>query len=145
MADKRILDLIYYAHTYLNELESVPHDYGTGEDLFSSDIHTVTAVADHPGINLTQLAEKLSVSKAAVFKFTAKMINRGYLEKKHSINNQKEVLFYATEKGRIAAKGHENFEENTFGPLLQVEKDLPGKDREVISSYLQRLKEIIEK
>lgn len=144
MIEERILDQIYFAHKYLKELEHLSRDYGNGEGLFSSEIHTITAVADHPGINLTQLAEKLAISKAAVSKFTAKMIKRGYIEKKGSSSNQKEVLFFATGKGEIAAQGHDNFEKKTFGPLLQVEKELSEKERGIIISYFKKLKNIIE-
>lgn len=144
MVEERILDLIYFAHEYLNELERLPRDYGTGERLYSSEIHTIAAVAGHPGINLTQLAEKLHISKAAVSKFTAKMLIRGYIEKNRSGSNRKEVLFYVTEKGKIAAQGHENFEKKSFGPLLQVEQDLSEKERESIISYFKKLKNIID-
>ena len=82
MIEERILDSIYFAHKYLNRLESTPHNYGTGEGLYSSEIHTITAIAEQPGINLTQLAEKLEVSKAAASKFTAKTIKRGIHRKK---------------------------------------------------------------
>ena len=143
MIEERILDQIYFAHKYLNELERSAHDYGTGEGLFSSEIHTITAVADHPGINLTQLAEELNISKAAVSKFTAKMITRGYIEKSRPRGNQKEVLFNPTERGKIAGRGHKKFAKKTFGPLIQVEQDLSNEEREIITAYMRRLKEII--
>jgi DNA-binding MarR family transcriptional regulator len=144
MKDERILDLLYYAHQYLKGLESFPRDYGTGEDLFSSDIHIVTAIADNPGINLTQLADKMNISKAAVSKFTSKMIQRGYVNKDRSGNNQKEVLFHVTEKGKIAVIGHEDFESKTFGPLLRIENELPAESKKIIVSYLNDLKKVIE-
>ncbi len=143
MAEERILDQIYFSHGYLSELERTARDYGTGEGLFSSEIHTVTAVSDCPGLNLTQLAEKLGVSKAAVSKFTSKLIKRGYLEKKRSGSNQKEVLFYVTGKGKLAAEGHSDFEEKTFGPLRQLEQDLSGKEKMIILSYFKRMRDII--
>ncbi len=52
---KSILDMIYASHLYLQKLESTPRDYGTGDLLYSSAIHTVAAVAKSPGCNLTQL------------------------------------------------------------------------------------------
>ena len=145
MIEERILDSIYFAHKYLNRLESTPHNYGTGEGLYSSEIHTITAIAEQPGINLTQLAEKLEVSKAAASKFTAKTIKRGYIEKSRSDSNQKEVLFYPTEKGKTAAMGHREFEKKTFGPLIEVETELADNEKEIILSYFRKLKDIIKK
>nr|WP_319777211.1 MarR family transcriptional regulator [uncultured Sphaerochaeta sp.] len=125
-------------------MERSARDYGTGEGLFSSEIHTVTAVVHSPGINLTQLAGNMGISKAAVSKFTSRMIKRGYIKKSRSGSNQKEVLFYATEKGRSAAQGHAAFEEKTFGPFLRIEQDLTAKEREIILSYFKKIKNIIE-
>ena len=143
MSEERILDQIYYAHKYLNELEHQARDYGTGERLFSSEIHTITAVVDQPNINLTQLAQKMDISKAATSKFTGKMIKRGYLEKQSPLSNKKEVLFIATKKGETAAAGHDLFEKKIFGPLLQIERDLSEKERDTIISYFKKLKKMI--
>ena len=63
--NKRLMELIYKTHKILQNIESTPRDYGTGDLLYSADIHTVTAVAKNPGCNLTQLAESLIVSKPA--------------------------------------------------------------------------------
>ncbi len=81
MAEETILGLIYRAHRRLGQLESTPRDYGTGELLYSSDIHTVEAVGRQPGCNLTQLAAALGVSKPAASKFTRKLLSRGFLLK----------------------------------------------------------------
>jgi hypothetical protein len=78
---KRIMDMIYLSHLYLQKLESTPRDYGTGDLLYSSDIHTVVAVSKSPGCNLTQLAARLSISKAAVSKFVAKLVRMAILPK----------------------------------------------------------------
>lgn len=134
-----ILDLIYVAHKYLARLESSPRDYGTGDLLYSTDIHTVTAVSEFPGINLTQLALHLDVSKAAASKFVRKLVDKGYLLKGQSKYNNKEVLFNLTAKGRKAAKLHREFELETFRPLMKLEQSLADDERNTIVSFLNRL------
>jgi len=140
-----ILGLIYTAHQFLTELETNPKDYGTGEMLYSSEIHTITAVAENPGCNLTQLADHLGVSKAAVSKFVKKTINAGYICKKPSASNGKHVLFSATEKGKTAAAGHKKFEQEVFGPLRKIELSLPKKEAAVIRNFLLELGKVIRK
>jgi DNA-binding MarR family transcriptional regulator len=139
MADDGILDLIYRAHRRLGELESTPRDYGTGEILYSSDIHTVVAVAQQPGCNLTQLAGSLGVSKPAASKFTQKLLRMGYLVKEMQAGNAKEVSFSLSPKGRQAEQAHQRFTRKVFGPLQAVESGLSVSDRGVIRCFLEAI------
>lgn len=136
MADEGILDLVYKAHRRLGELESTPRDYGTGELLYSSDLHTVAAVARQPGCNLTQLAGSLGVSKPAASKFTRKLLRTGYLVKEKQAANAKEVSFSLSPKGRRAEEAHRRFTRKVFGPLQAVESGLSESDKQVIRRFL---------
>ena len=142
---KRIMDMIYLSHLYLQKLESTPRDYGTGDLLYSSDIHTVVAVSKSPGCNLTQLAARLSISKAAVSKFVAKLVRMGYLAKSRRIDNDREVIFNLTNKGQAAVRGHEAFEAGTFGPLVEIESNLSDSDYQVISEYFRKISSAVQK
>jgi DNA-binding MarR family transcriptional regulator len=139
MADEEILGLVYRAHRRLGELESTPRDYGTGELLYSSDIHTVEAVARQPGCNLTQLAGALGVSKPAASKFTRKLLRRGYLVKEMQAGNAKEVSFSLSPKGRRAEQAHQRFTRKVFGPLQAVESGLSASERRVIRCFLEAI------
>jgi DNA-binding MarR family transcriptional regulator len=139
MADEGILDLIYMAHRRLGELETTPRDYGTGELLYSSDLHTVVAVARQPGCNLTQLAGALGVSKPAASKFTRKLLRTGYLVKEMQADNAKEVSFSLSPKGRRAEQAHQRFTRKVFGPLQAVESGLSASDRRVIRCFLEAI------
>jgi DNA-binding MarR family transcriptional regulator len=139
MADEGILDLIYKAHRRLVELESTPRDFGTGELLYSSDLHTVEAVARQPGCNLTQLAGSLGVSKPAASKFTRKLLRAGYLEREKQPGSAKEVSFSLSPKGRKAEQAHQRFTRKVFGPLQAIESGLSASDRQVIRSFLEAI------
>jgi DNA-binding MarR family transcriptional regulator len=139
MSEPSILDLIYKAHRYLSQLETSPHDYSTGDILFSSDIHTVKAVSEHEGCNLTELADSMGVSIPAAFKFARKMLKLGYLTKRQASGNAKEVCFSLTQKGKNAVQAHELFEQKRFAPLRVLEEGLSAKDRKVIIEFLERL------
>ena len=142
---ERIMDMIYLSHLYLQKLESTPRDYGTGDLLYSSDIHTVVAVSKSPGCNLTQLAALLSISKAAVSKFVAKLVRMGYLAKSRRIDNDREVIFNLTKKGQTAAMGHQEFDAKTFGSLFEIESNLSDSDYQVISEYFQKISSAVQK
>ncbi len=138
-ARESILDMIYRTHLYLQERERTPRDYGTGDLLYPSDIHTVVAVSKAPGCNLTALASQLHISKAAVSKFVAKLVRMGYLIKSKPVDNDREVIFNLTKKGQTAADGHQAFEKKTFGPFFQVEAALSERDYQAIKEFFKKL------
>jgi len=137
---ERIMDMIYLSHLYLQGLESTPRDYGTGDLLYATDIHTVVAISKSPGCNLTELAAQLNVSKAAVSKFVAKLLKMGYVFKGKRLDNERAVIFNLTRKGQAAALGHEAFEARTFGPLFEIEATLSEQDYQVIKDYFLKIK-----
>jgi len=135
------LELIYSAHRYLQEMERCPRDFGLGELLYPSDIHTVVAVAEQEGCNLTELSLKLEISLPAAFKAAGKMLKKGYLSKQHRQGNAKEVVFFLSDRGREAVKKHQEFEQEYFGKLRNLEKNLSASDRQIIQNFLVELKE----
>lgn len=139
MDDRSLLELIHAAHRLLEKLESVPRDYGTGDLLFSADIHTVVEVDRKPGCNLTQLAKSMGVSKPAAFKFVKKMLALGYLHKDRPAGNRKEVSLKLSLKGKAALKAHAEFEKRTFGPLMSIEAKLSDADNQTIKRFLRQL------
>lgn len=139
MEQPTILDYIYQAHRLLSEMEAKPRDYGTGDLLFASDIHTVVAVAEREGSNLTEIAVSLGISVPAAFKFTTKMVRLGYLSKQKQIGNAKEVVFFLNDSGRRVVQIHTDYERSRFGPLRAYEEQLPEADRRVIRDFLAGL------
>jgi DNA-binding MarR family transcriptional regulator len=77
------------------ELTSVEHDY-------------LDVVARHPeGLRLTDLAERMRVSKASASAMAAKLEARGYLEKGPALEDRRSSLLRATPK-TIALETEEN-------------------------------------
>lgn len=140
MVTKDLLDYIYAGHRWLSELEKTPRNYGTGEELNPSSIHTLSAISKNPGCNLTQLAQSMDISKPAASKFVSLLRKNGYLIK-HTTQNPKakEFVLSLTEKGRIAVHGHDTFSQKTFGPLRAIEQNISVADRKIIQQYLENL------
>jgi DNA-binding MarR family transcriptional regulator len=139
MSERSVLDLLYASHRRLAELEATPRDFGTGDLLYSSDIHTVAAIGRNEGCNLTVLASELQVSIPAAFKFTSKLVRSGYVSKSRLDGNGKEVVFTLTEKGRRAVLAHDAYRTKVFAPLSALEAELPAGDRLVIGRFLSAL------
>jgi DNA-binding MarR family transcriptional regulator len=144
MATESPLDMIYRAHRELCRLEEEPRDYGTGRLFYASEIHALERVGEAPYINLTSLAADLGVSKSAVSKVVAKLIDAGCLEKTKAEDNDKEVLFLCTAEGAKALRGHAKFRKAAFGPLREIEARLGRAQAESVTAFLSSLCSALE-
>ncbi len=110
-----------------------------GDMLYSSEIHTLQAIGRNANINLTELAEKLDISKSGASKFVLKLLEKDLITKNKLINNKKEVVFNLTEKGLIAFFGHEKFDKEVFDSIYQVLTRLDEKQIEFIESFFNEI------
>lgn len=138
------VELIYGAHLRLAAMEAKPRDYGGGRPLFASEVHALTRVHENPGINLTELASGLEVSKSAASKVTRKLLGSGFIETRRLDDNRKETHFFVTERGKAAAEGHRVFRERVFGPLFERERKLDPSERTIVSNFLIDLSRLLK-
>lgn len=139
MADRDLLEKLFLIHQLLEKLESTPHDFGTGDLLYSSEIHTLVAVDEHPQANLTSLASAMQVSVPAVHKFVTRLVKAEYLEKTKHPESGRDVIISLTSKGKAAVEGHQQFAAQTFASLRAVEAQLDDEQYEVVANFLESL------
>jgi DNA-binding MarR family transcriptional regulator len=145
----KTIEFLLRVNNKLNLISREARDFGSGDLLYSTEIHTIVAIGKNPGTNLTQLAEMLGVSKSAASKFIKKLIAKHYIIKSRPVDNQREVIFNLTDKGKIAFQGHERFSSETFKRVYSILED--SKEREIVTieNFLEKLNEelaqIIEK
>ena len=128
----------------LQERESWVRDYGTGDLMHPSEIHTLQAVGDSGGINITGLAERLGITASGVSQMARRLEKKGLVEKIKRSGNDKEILLRMTEKGRTAYLGHERHHMRIHEIL---NRELDNYDDEHIfflSGFLSRVEEICE-
>ena len=118
-------------------LHSTPMDFGTGDLLYPAEVHTLAAVARTPGLNLTELALAMNVSKSAVSKVVKKLLNKGLVIKGSIETNQKEVIFHLTAKGESAVLGHEAFEQKTFAGVNELLQKLTVPEKTFLIRFFQ--------
>ncbi len=89
-------------------------DYGTGHRLSPVEAHTIQAVGDNQGLNLTALARAMNVTKATMSERVKKLARQGLLRKSKALDNRKEILITLAEQGRMVHKGHEAMHKKMF-------------------------------
>jgi DNA-binding MarR family transcriptional regulator len=125
--------------TKFNRVEKKPRDYGTGALLYPSEAHLIETIGKHPGINVTELAARHGISKAAISQKLRKLEKKELVERFKGYDNDKAVLLKLKIKGELAFKGHENFHSVMDAELIKKINELPP---EYVSIFEKLLDEI---
>jgi DNA-binding MarR family transcriptional regulator len=103
---RKLLDMLNDVATRLSADHMAPHSFGTDVNLFRAEIHTVQAIGERQGINLTELAELMKVTKGAMSQTITKLAGKKLVKKAYTDENAKEIKLYLTEKGLVSFKNH---------------------------------------
>jgi len=137
----KLVELYFRSHNLFKLMENEPRDFGSGDLLYTTEIHTIESIGKNSGINLTKLAEYMGVSKSAVSKTTKKLLKKNYIIKSRPVDNQKEVIFNLAEKGRKAFQGHEIFSQEVFERIFYILKNLKKNEVAIIEDNLKKMNE----
>lgn len=121
-------------------IEKCPKDFGSGDLLHCSEIHTLMVIGKTTDINLTELARILGISKSAASQMITRLLKKNLVEKTKSPENSKEIIIRLSAKGRIAFLGHEQYHAKVYARMYQ--KLGPLSDEQFL--FLTRLLQVIE-
>ncbi len=84
-------------------------DYGTGIMLYRVEIHTIQAIGLNPGINMSELARIMKVTKGAVSQTVNKLKRKGLVRKNSIGTDSREVALFLTDLGWKGYQNHEAY------------------------------------
>jgi DNA-binding MarR family transcriptional regulator len=108
-----------------------PKDYGTGDLLYFTEIHTITMVGKNREINMTQLSDMMGVTKGAISQTIRKLVNKNLILKSNS-NNRKEINLRLSAKGKKVYKGQQSFQKELFTFAGTLYERARPEDRELV-------------
>jgi DNA-binding MarR family transcriptional regulator len=135
----QIIQTYQRIHNKFALIEKMPRDFGTGDRLHPSEIHTVEAIGNNSSINVTGLAQVMGITKAAVSQIIRKLERKGFVEKFKANGNEKEVLLRLTKKGKTAFKGHELFHADMDENMVKMLKQMTDKEHSIVKTMLDGL------
>ena len=127
-----------------NRFEKVPMDFGVDEKLFPSEIHTIEAIGNHQGANVTELSDLLGITKGAVSQMILKLSHKLLVKKVKNPNNEKEIYLELTEKGQQAFKGHEKFHRDMYMDFLRYMGNFTTKDFRNFNAMLTKIEQHLD-
>lgn len=130
-------------HKY-NQWERKKRTYGTEDLLSRAEIHTIVAVGDNAGINITALAEILGITKGAASQMIYKLVDKGTIEKRVSPASDTEVTLTLTAKGKTNYEAHKTYHRQTNDQSILLLKDMPEEVYNCLMKYLSSFEQNID-
>lgn len=139
MFDDILIQFIRVANKLVQFENSPSTDYGVSEPITQAAIHTLEAVGKNNGINVTELAKKLGITKGAVSQMISRLIKRGLVSKNRLADNEKEVAINLTEKGWEVFNRHEEIHEGVFKEFMKNLGDFGDLEVNALKKVLDTL------
>ena len=114
-----------------------PVDYGTGDLLYFTEIHTITTIGKNKEINLIRLAEKMGVTRGAVSQTIRKLVSKNLVLKTKA--NRKEFSLRLSDKGLIAYKGQMSFQREIFAFAETLYQKGSPQNRELVLGLFEAI------
>ena len=122
-------------------IEKSPRDFGSGDLLYRSEVHTLMAIGDNPGSTVTDLAGYAGITKSAVSQMVNKLSRRNLVEKYRNPDNDKELFLRLTPRGRIAFLGHEQYHLKIHAKIEEKLKEMTDKEFRFLQEFLRVIEE----
>jgi DNA-binding MarR family transcriptional regulator len=126
-----LIDLFLKILHLYSVISRKPKDYGTGDLLYFTEIHTITMVGKNKEINMTKLAEIMGVTKGAISQTIRKLVYKNLILKSNS-TNKKEFNLKLSSKGIMVYKGQESFQKELFEFAATLYEQALPADRDMV-------------
>ena len=135
----QLLSTLISINEKYNQIEKNPRVYGKGIKVYPSQIRTIVMIGHHPGINITELALHLEITKASASELITKLVENGLVRKTKDAGNSKEVLLHLTDKCREILEDVDHRHQNMFQDFKSILDELHETDYELVIRVLKRV------
>lgn len=128
-----------------SSLMTEPRLFGTEDALYASEIHMLDVIGRNPGINVTEIADRLGITKGAVPKIIRKLMAKDLICRYQTKDNKKTVLFKLTAKGCIAFQRHIEWHQEFDSGILQKLDFLDKSQLLFLNNIMTDIEQYIDK
>jgi len=125
----------------MDAMEKCPRDFGSGDLLHCSEIHTMMVIGQRPDINITDLAASLGITKSAISQMISRLARRNLVEKRRNPDNDKEILLRLTPHGTIAFLGHEQYHARIYARMQEKLGAMTDEQYRFLAAFLGAIEE----
>lgn len=114
------MECIYTFVSDSKDLYSVARDYGNGDKMNMAEIHTLSLIADNPGISVSGVSKMWNRTLSAASQNINKLAKKKLIEKKKENGNNKTIHLYVTESGQKLSDMHKAYDQKELLKIAEV-------------------------
>jgi DNA-binding MarR family transcriptional regulator len=141
----QLLNTLTAIHDKFNQIEKNPRVYGDGIKVFPSQIGAIVIIGHNAGINITELAQHLEITKASASELVTKLVENGLVRKTRDTGNSKEVLLIITDKCRVVLEDIDRRHSQIFKDFQSIMSEFPETNYESLIHILRRIEFYLDK
>lgn len=111
-----------------------------GDKLYTSEIHLLDKIDKYPDLNMSELARELNVTRGMVSQLALKLEKKGFLVKKASSSNKRDLRLELTELGDKVIILHDKFHKDTNKDIEAYLTSIGEENKMVIYDFLDFIK-----
>jgi DNA-binding MarR family transcriptional regulator len=145
---ERMMSLIKQFMRVANKLNAdgrKPLDFGTGCLLHRAEIHTIEAIGNKSGINVTELAQGMGVTKGAISQMVDKLMSKDMVGKVSVLTSINEVSLTLTEKGMLAYQNHCGYHAAMYAEISDLMAGYSQEKIDLVANALAAIEGILDK
>lgn len=116
---RQFMDTLYETSRLINTYESIPRKYGTEDELYMVEVHTLDLIGKHSTITMSEIAEITDRTKSAVSQMVDKLIKKDLALKYRNPNNYRELILELTSKGKVVYEHHDKLDEVEYSKHMR--------------------------
>lgn len=112
-----------HVYTFVSDsydMYSAARDYGNGDKMNMAQIHTLSLIADNPGISVSGVSKMWNRTLSAASQNINKLVKKKLIEKRKEEGNQKTVHLYVTESGQKLSDMHKAYDRKELTKVAEV-------------------------
>lgn len=125
-----LMESIYEVSRITSVYESIPRKYGTDDELFMVEAHTINLIGDKIKTNTSELTQLTDKTKGAISQMVDKLVKKGLVLKYKNPTNNREVIIELTEKGQQVYEYHKELDKMEYAKILNQLDEFSTEDFE---------------
>lgn len=120
---KLLTESMEHVYTFVSDsydMYSAARDYGNGDKMNMAQIHTLSLIADNPGISVSGVSKMWNRTLSAASQNINKLVKKKLIEKRKEEGNQKTVHLYVTESGQKLSDMHKAYDRKELTKIAKV-------------------------
>ncbi|MDC9598456.1 MarR family transcriptional regulator [Xenorhabdus anantnagensis] len=115
--------------------EEALREYGLS-DYSLSELHVIQSIGVSGLLNITSISQAMGMTKGAISKICAKLLQRSIVEKLKMADNQKETYFSLTDDGKRIFAAHEKLHQQAEARWLKLLENYSAEELMTIKRFI---------